>query len=417
MTQFIFDTYSFDADTGEAVFRYYFDQGPSFTETIQFTIRRGFNAAALDRALSLAFLLIGTSYYKTFPTPNVRIIGQNIDAWQAEFLNKVYQEGLGQFAYENGLKRADLAQFVASGETRTAVPYDGKGIISLQSGGKDSLLVATLLNERAIDFSSLYISSGQQYPAVIDRIGQPVQMIRRHIDKEALRQATRGGGKNGHVPVTFIVMAIALVQAVLDDKNTILTAIGHEGEEPHVYIDDLAVTHQWSKTWSAEQLFAEYVMRYVSPNIQIGSPLRQYSELRIAELFTEKSWDTYGRYFSSCNVANYRQGVDNTELTWCGACPKCANSYLLFAPFLPVHELQAVFYGKDLFADGALIDTFKGLLGIGDAIKPFECIGEVDELRMAYQMARERGYMSLPFDVPPSAFDRNHEYPSQVIQL
>lgn len=417
MTQFIFDAYTFDTNTGEAVFTYHFDQGPSFAERVQFTVNQTPDTAVLDRALSLAFLLIGTSYYKTFPTPDVRVVHQGIDDWQAGFLNKVYQEGLGQFAYENGLTRAGLAQFKTVGEARTAVPYGAKGVISLQSGGKDSLLVATLLQEKSADFSSLYISSGQQYPAVIDTIGQPVRMIRRHIDKDALRQAVEDGGKNGHVPVTFIVMAIALVQAVLDGKNTILTAIGHEGEEPHVYIDDLAVTHQWSKTWGAEQLFAEYVARYVSPDIQIGSPLRQYSELRIAELFTEKSWSTYGHRFSSCNVANYKQGANNTELTWCGKCPKCANSYILFAPFLPADELQSIFDGKDLFGDLLLEDTFKGLLGIDDVIKPFECVGEVDELRAAYHTAINRGYTPLPFAVPASTFDKDHKYPSQMIQL
>ena len=417
MSTFFFDDYSLDSVSGEAVFRYHFDQGLAFTERVQFVMSKEYDAAALDRALFLAFLLIGTSYYKAFPTPDVQFSNHTIDAWQADFLNHVYQEGLGQFAYENELTRNDLAHFTATGGAEPAVAYDGAGVLSLQSGGKDSLLVASLLNESKTDFSSLYISSSQQYPAVIDAIGRSMRLVQRHIDRAALGQAAGGGGKNGHVPVTFIVLAIALVQAVLDDKNTVLAAIGHEGEEPHAYIGDLAVTHQWSKTWHAEQLFAEYVRRYISPDIQVGSPLRQYSELKIAELFVEKAWDTFGHRFSSCNVANYKQGVNNTELTWCGECPKCANSYLLFAPFLSSTELGALFDGKNLFADAALTETFKGLLGIDGVIKPFECVGEVDELRSAYHMALGRGYSPLPFAVPVSRFDREYEHPAQMIQL
>lgn len=177
------------------------------------------------------------------------------------------------------------------------------------------------------------------------------------------------------------------------------------------------MTHQWSKTWGAEQLFAEYVQRYISPDIHVGSPLRQYSELKIAELFVERAWDRFGHRFSSCNVANYRQGADNTELAWCGECPKCANSYVLFAPFLPSGELQSIFGGKDLFASPSLVDVFKGLLGIDGVMKPFECVGEVDELRSAYHTAQARGYTPLPFEVPVSHFDREYEYPAQMIQL
>ncbi len=419
MSQFIFDDWSFDEESRTAEFRYFFQNTDYiFLEKVVFAGEStDYDHEVLAHALNLAHLLIGTSYFKTFPTRDIGFSDRTIDTWQASFLNNVYQEGLSQFAYENNLTRGDLANFRVSGEAEEALPYHGKGVVSLQSGGKDSLLVASLLKEGNTEFSSLYISSTNHYPAVIDTIGQPIRLVRRFIDREALKQTTEQGGRNGHVPVTFIVLAISLVQAVLDNKNTILSAIGHEGEEPHAYIGDLAVTHQWSKTWQAEQLFAEYVQRYISPDIRIGSPLRQYSELKIAELFVQKAWDKFGHSFSSCNVANYGQGMNNERLAWCGNCPKCANSYLLFAPFVEMNELRSLFGGQDLFHKAFLHETFKGLLGIDGIMKPFECVGEVDELRFAYHKALENGYQSLPFDVPAVDFDKDQEYPSQMIQL
>lgn len=413
MNRFVFVDYSFD-ETGLAAFSYRYDD-LEYTEKVQFMLdSQAYDRDVLDRALFLVFLLIGVSYYKAFPVSQVELGEHKIDEWQAEFLNLVYQEGLSQFAYENNLTRSDLAQFEMTGESGGPVDYDGRGIIALQSGGKDSLLLATMLKERQLDFSSLYISSSQAYPTVIDEIGVPVRLIGRQIDREALAEATERGGKNGHVPVTYIVLAIALIQTILDGKNTVLAAIGHEGEEPHAWIDDLPVNHQWSKTWQAEQSLADYIKRYIAPQIRVGSPLRQYSELAIARLFVDKAWQKYGWSFSSCNVANYSQGVDNSRLTWCGSCPKCANSYLLFAPFIDASELQAVFGGEDLFAQAALVDTFKGLLGVDGVIKPFECVGEVDELRSAYHQAQARGgFAALPFDVPPSNFDADTRYPSQ----
>ncbi|MDD3036126.1 MAG: hypothetical protein PHO93_04360, partial [Candidatus Saccharimonadaceae bacterium] len=160
--------------------------------------------------------------------------------------------------------------------------------------------------------------------------------------------------------------------------------------------------------------FSDYVARYISPKIRIGSPLRLYSELRIAQLFAERSWGDFGYDFSSCNIANYRQGNDNTDLRWCGECPKCANSYLLFAPFLAAEELKAIFDGQDLFEKPNLTNTFKGLLGIDGISKPFECVGETDELRLAYRLSQSKGgYGVLPFDVPESKFDYQKTYPAQ----
>lgn len=414
MSKFIFKSYDFNKVDYTANFNYGFDDGRNFTETVKFEGGGEYNEEALDRALFLTFILAGTSYYKTFPTRDVEL-SQSIDDWQTAFFNSVYQKGLGQFAYENGLSRDDLVHFETSERSRVgAVDYEGHGILALQSGGKDSLLVASLLEEKGTEFTSLYVSSTNHYPAVLRDIGSKLVICNRMIDRDGLKSALKDGAKNGHVPVTYIIQSLAVIQAILLNKRDILTSIAHEGEEPHDYIGDLKVTHQWSKTWAAEVAFSEYVKRYISAGLRIGSPLRCYSELKVAELFVGHAGETYGHMFSSCNLANYKQGSDNSILTWCGKCPKCVNSYLLFAPFVPADELKVVFGGRDLFTDSQLVDTFKGLLGIDGFIKPFECVGEVDELRLAYHLAlKTGGFQTLPFDVPDSSFDYQKTYPAQ----
>lgn len=414
MNRFLFKSYSFDASTTTASFNYGFEDGRSFVEKIQFAEGKTDNKEVLDQALFLAFILIGTSYYKTFPSTDIGI-EQPIDEWQAAFFSNVYQEGLSQFAYENELTRADLAHFVGNGnQGNKAVVYDGSGALVLQSGGKDSLLTATILQETNLPFVGWYLSSSAHHPNVLDMAVNDLKTSIRTINIESLKQAIEDGGLNGHVPITYIVQSLAVIQAILLGKSEIIVSIAHEGEEPHHHIDDLPVTHQWSKTWTAEQNFSDYVARYISPDIRIGSPLRKFSELRVAELFTEHTWEKFGHEFSSCNVANYQQGSDNSTLKWCGNCPKCANSYLLFAPFVDSHELKSVFNDQELFAKITLQKTFKGLLGIDGEPKPFECIGEIDELRLAYHMAMQKGgYEALSFDVPESDFDYKQTYPSQ----
>jgi UDP-N-acetyl-alpha-D-muramoyl-L-alanyl-L-glutamate epimerase len=415
MRQFIFEKYDFNAEQGMASFHYRYDDGRQFIETVNFQPATDYDETVLDKALFLAFVVIGTSYLKTFPTPNVLLETGDIDEWQAHFFTKVYQEGLSQYAFENQLTRDDLPHFSAAATSgHSPVPYAGKGVLALQSGGKDSLLTAALLTKKGVPFDTWYLSSSGTHPALLDELGSPLITATRTIDHDALKAAAIDGAKNGHVPVTYIVQSVALIQAILLGKNEVLVSIAHEGEEPHASIEGLTVTHQWSKTWAAEQAFAEYVHRYISPDLQIGSPLRSYSELRVAELFVEHAWGRFGHSFSSCNRANYQQGADSSTLRWCGDCPKCANSYLLFAPFVAATELQSLFGDNNLFTVSSLGETFKGLLGVEGVMKPFECVGEVDELRTAYHWAMQKGgYQPLPFAVPLAQFEYLTVYPSQ----
>ncbi len=438
---FRFLSYYFDRSTYTATFVYQGIDNIIFTEKIFFAPKPGTNTSSfnllddpgltqlLDQAMFLAFILIGTSYYKAHPTKNIRL-DRPLDDFQARFFSTVFQEGLSQYAFENRLTRDKLATFKPTPgfQNKPAVEYRGQGVLALQSGGKDSLLVAELLNEHNINFVPWYISSSsdRSHPNVIDHLDdgfnhQKASVVYRQIDHLHLQQT---GGLNGHVPVTFIVESLALIQAILNNQNVILTSIGREGEEPHAMIGDLPVNHQWSKIWQAEQLMTEYIKRYLSPDLHLGSPIRHLSELRIADLFVQKCWQKYGYSFSSCNEANYKQNSQNSTLKWCGHCAKCANSYLLFCPFIPPQFLQSLFGDKDLFLDQNLTQIFKGLLGVGGEMKPFECVGSVEELRSAYHhrmttppipLPQSPGatqttywqpvYANLPFRVPESNFN------------
>jgi hypothetical protein len=414
---FVFDGYNFDAKDLVADFHYSFDDKYQFTERIGFAkpaiSQPEYDKELLDRALFLAHILVGASYYKAFPTPHVKIASGKIDTWQAEFFNRAFQEGLSQFAYENDLTRRNLAHFLADfTDCQTTCDYDGKGILTLQSGGKDSLLVAQMLRENNENFDVLYFSSTNFFPQILNELGAKISTATRQIDRANLSKALQNGALNGHVPITYILQSLAVVQAILHGKNTVLTAIAHEGEEPRDMIDDLPINHHWSKTWQAERDFQQYVARYISPQIRVGSPLRQFSELAAAELFVDKCWTQFGQKFSSCNVANYQQGADNTQLKWCGECAKCANSWLLFAPFVAAKNLRQTFgANQDLFTKPELAETFKGLLGVDNVPKPFECVGEIAELQQAYHLAQKRGdYETLEFQVPESNFDYHQRY-------
>ncbi|MBR3132359.1 hypothetical protein IKG33_03045 [Candidatus Saccharibacteria bacterium] len=388
---FKFLDYNFE--NGLATFRYQSEE-VVFTEKVQFSTANAvnYNQDVLDKALFLAFIVIGTSYYKVHAGKNVEL-SYKIDARQAEIFNKIYQEGMSQFAFENNLARDNLASFKGEGISKSALEITGDGSLVMVSGGKDSLLMVEMTRDSGVKYKVGYITSQENYPEIINEFGKPI-IIRRTVDKENLKLA---GGFNGHVPVTIINQALALIQAILIGFSKVEFGIGKEGLEPHAWIGDLPVNHQWAKTAEAQSLMNEYINDYITPDIKIDSLLKDYNELEIAKLFAEKCWEKYGDKFSSCNVANYRQGTDNAKLKWCGKCAKCANSYLLFAPFVPKSE-QVKIFGHDLFSDPELTETFKGLLGVDGVMKPFECVASIDELRFAYKN-RLPGYDELPFKV------------------
>src|SRR5688572_13913541 len=98
---------AFDAATGEATLAYAFDAGPRMVETIRFPgapfALAPERAAAVARALRLLHLVAGVSYYKAAVPPTIAIEGEGIDAATATLLQSVYENGLGEFAYRNGM--------------------------------------------------------------------------------------------------------------------------------------------------------------------------------------------------------------------------------------------------------------------------------------------------------------------------
>ncbi|MBR3168939.1 hypothetical protein IKF23_00665 [Candidatus Saccharibacteria bacterium] len=376
-----------------ATFRYQGKDNIIFTEKVKFfhSDFTEYNQDILEKALFLAFIILGTSYYKAEPTKKVKL-PEEIDSARASFFSKIYQEGLSQFAFENHLNRNDLAHFEATDDSDSytvATINAPEKTLCLVSGGKDSLLSYEKLKEKGASLEIAYISANGSYPTILDDLKKPI-IIEREIDRENLKKAR---GLNGHVPVTLINESLALIQAILIGANHIEFGIGKEGLEPHAWIDDLPVNHQWSKTEEAQNLIKNYISNYIAKDITIGSNLENLTELEIAKEFASKCWDKYENKFSSCNVANYKQDENNKTLKWCGKCAKCANSYLLFCPFVP-YEKQLKIFGHDLFKDPDLTEIFKGLLGIDGVMKPFECVASVDELRWAYEH-RLPGYGQL----------------------
>ncbi|MBS0193949.1 MAG: endonuclease domain-containing protein [Proteobacteria bacterium] len=414
---------SFDAATGVARLVYAFDDGAELVETISIPgapfVLDAARAAAIERALRLLHLIAGVSYYKAAVPREIRIDGYTIDADTADLLGSIYENGLGEFAYRNGIDLRGRIRFpshdvdkdchpwrddVESGPSRPAIPgrafgtaadadrasaERGAEALTAIGGGKDSLVAIEALRAVGVEQTVAWIGSSPLIAACAARTGLPTLNIGRQI-APALFEFNRQGAYNGHIPVTAINSAILVLAAVLHGSDQVVFANERSASYGSQILDAdgkvlAQVNHQWSKGWAFERDFGAYVHAHIAADLHYYSLLRPLSELAVARLFARS--DRYDTHFSSCN-RNFHILGERPANRWCGQCPKCHFVFLALAPFMPKPRLMGIF-GRNLLDEPALAAGFDALIEYRDH-KPFECVGEGREARAAFAALAQR---------------------------
>jgi hypothetical protein len=406
----------FDAQTGIAQLVYAFDDGPELVETVTVPgapfVLDGVRAEAAERALRLLHLIAGVSYYKAAVPEEIRIDSYAIDADTAALLESVYLNGLGEFAYRNGLNLRGKITFpvarverearnpgqsndaigdptpgFAYGSTRaTAAPALGLPEHALVAigGGKDSLVSIEALRGVDIAQTVTWIGGSQLIKACAERTGLPTLNLGRQLAPQ-LFEYNRQGAWNGHIPVTAVNSAIMVFAAILTGANQVVFSNERSASYGSLIEGTGEVNHQWSKGWAFERDFGDYVHARIAADLHYYSLLRPLSELAVARQFAKS--DHYDAHFSSCN-RNFHILGERPVNRWCGVCPKCHFVFLALAPFMPKPRLVGIF-GRNLLDDPAQTAGYDALLEFQDH-KPFECVGEGRESRAAMAALAER---------------------------
>jgi hypothetical protein len=187
--------------------------------------------------------------------------------------------------------------------------------------------------------------------------------------------------------VTAIVTAAAVVAAVLERRDAVVLSNERSASVPSLVADGVAVNHQWSKGEEFERSFAALVRDELGPGLAVFSYLRPRSELWVARQFA--ALPAFHGVFRSCNRAFHQDPAQRLD-HWCGECDKCCFINLVLAPFMAASDLAAVFGGSEPLANPANEDRFRTLLGLGAGSRPFECVGDVAECRVALELAAGR---------------------------
>jgi len=370
------------ADTGVAQLVYAFDNGPELVETVSIPgapfVLDAARAEAVQRALRLLHLFAGVSYYKAAVPEQVRIDSYSIDADTAALVETVYLNGLGEFAYRNGLNLRGRFRLPVDGEAfnAPAVGLREHALVAI-GGGKDSLVSIEALRTLGIAETVTWIGGSQLIRACAERTGLPMLNIGRTLAPE-LFELNRQGAWNGHIPVTAVNSAIMVLAALLQGVDQVVFSNERSASYGSQIPGTGEVNHQWSKGWAFEQAFGEHLEKHVAADLQYYSLLRPLSELAVARQFART--DFYDAHFSSCN-RNFHILGERPVNRWCGVCPKCHFVFLALAPFMPKTRLVRIF-GRNLLDDMEQAGGFDALLEFQDH-KPFECVGEGRESRAA----------------------------------
>ena len=397
---FIFQACAFDAPQGVLTFNYAFENGPSFEERIVVgvpsrTLSAG-DTAALESAIRLLFLLAGVSYYKAFVPPRLECRAFALDAELAAFVTKVYEKGLAEFAFRNELDLNGKINFQTADAPRASaqrLSLPRRALVPV-GGGKDSVVSIEGLRAMGEEMSLFVLASPGDLPKPIaDSIrvaGLPHIHAARTISPALIELNKLPGTYNGHIPITAIVSATALVCAILHGFDTVVLSNERSASAPNLSLGAHEINHQYSKSFEFETDLVTYVHDRISPDLAYFSLLRPLSECEIARRFAKL--DAYHPVFRSCNTA-FRQDPAKRGANWCCDCPKCRFVFLALAPFVPKAELTGIF-GQDMLDQPDQIEGFAELAGLSQH-KPFECVGEIEEsallLRQVLRMPQWAG--------------------------
>jgi hypothetical protein len=395
---FRYEAYEIHAGTGLLACRYSLD-GREFEERITLSAEGHWDSPSACAAARLVFLLAGVSYYKT-AAPEVIDLGQTaITDAERRFLSEFYLQGLGEFAYRNAIDlssiRIEAPSLLASAPRPVSRATPIRALVPF-GGGIDSIVTVEQVRQHA-DVALFVVSRpGDRFdaierPAAVTDL--PVIRADRAIDPQLLR-SRQLGFLNGHVPVTGIISAIAVLAAALDGRDAVVMSNEWSSSVPTLEVDGRPINHQYSKSLSFEASFREILAGVGMPDY--FSLLRPRTELWVADRFA--ALRKYHATFRSCNRAFH---IDKTLRLdhWCGHCDKCCFIDLILAPFMSVADLEQIFAAPDVpgspgsrepLADPAQADRFRTLLATSTGAKPFECVGEVNECRAAALLAAQR---------------------------
>lgn len=400
-SSFTFGTYRIDTERSVASFTYKvaFANGKEETYTDRLYFKevtpeqwQSVPKRVLEPTLQALLLMLGINYWTVYPTKNMRIEGFTLTREQAQFWDALYLNGLGEYFYRMKMDFHDLIAFpyeasaTASAPERFERPHRA---LLLNGAGKDSIVSAEILKVSGIPFDFFAFGPSLAHERVAALVGAKTIVVNRRRDPRINIARALNRVSSAYPSVSTFTFTATLLAELLG-YDSIIFSNERSADIGNLSFRGLAVNHQWCKSSEAERLTNDYIQRYITPDIQTSSLLRQYSELEIVRRFV--GYPQYLRVVTSCNsyfcYSRLEQRFMRTPY-WCKECPKCMFLFACFAAFLPKKEVVSIF-GTDLYARRGRLPLIRQILGL-EGFKPLDCVGEPEEMILAMHYAGKRG--------------------------
>ncbi len=308
----------------------------------------------------------------------------------------------GQWRWENGLADDSGPEWVGDRAAAVAAPgavAPGEvASLCFNGGGKDSLVAMRLLERAGLAYATLAYSHSTygderlQHELIggVERHCRPVRGHRQWVEDELWDAPAATAGEYAvsrpivcETPISiFASLPLALAHGYrhlvlanersADEGSFVWPATGEE------------VNHQWGKSFAAERLLDDYLRRHLLANVSYFSLLKPLWDVVIFHLLRAEG--ELVRATHSCSVTK----------PWCESCPKCVYVGLGFHAYLDRDVVDGLFT-SNLFDRRENLEHYRGLLGL-DRPKPFECVGEIGESRLAFEICRRRGFTGGAID-------------------
>lgn len=324
--------------------------------------------------------------------------------------NKLINKVWAQWRYEHNDPHYPGPRFLSEPKTTgipTAVkrPDSDIPVLSLCGGGKDSIVSMKLLERAGIPYASyayshsIYGSASHQHElidALLDT-ATPTKRLKQWVFDDFMDSPVLE--LNPEYEVKHILAAetpnslFGIVPIILEHGFQYVS-LGHErSADVGNLIWDVTgedVNHQWGKALEAELLMNDYLKTELVSNFSHFGILKAIYDVVIFQLL-RKDLDSVPSTHS-CNIRK----------PWCCKCPKCSYVWLNYMAYLPVELVNSIFK-QNLFdiEDNQL--WFKQMLGLGEHT-PFECIGQIDETRLAFELCKAKGLSGKAMDMYQKAF-------------
>jgi len=339
----------------------------------------------LDNLVFHVGLMEIPSYWKATCSPEIVIESGFLNKEQIRWWKDLIIKGMGQFFYENKIDwrlpnflKIKTIKNKSNQSQKSAIAEFHDWYLVPVGGGKDSIVTLEKLKKRGEKITIFTVNPTKAAKDVLKTAGiKNSIVVERKIDPVLLKLNKRGY-LNGHTPFTAVLSFLGVLCAVLFNYKNIAFSNEKSANEGNVRYLGKMINHQYSKSSDFEKKFQKYCKKYLVKGIRYFSFLRKYTELEIAEMFSD--YPKYFPVFSSCN----RVVAQKLKKRWCGECAKCLFVYLTLCPYLKKKQLLKIF-GEDLLRKKKLQPILKNLIGQGRA-KPFECVGTYTEAKKALKL-------------------------------